>query len=325
MPRHSDPQARRVLYVGIDFYDYPAEIAAAFERAGTTVDFRPIEGAGFWAKSTKKFLPDLYRKRLDAYHRGLVEESRGTRYDTIVFIQVHHVAHDTMAALRAAHPEARFVLYNWDSLTTHDFRPWLRHFDAAWTFDAADAEATEGVGYLPLFAIPQFFAIDRGATKDFDLYFVGAIGTMHRFDALARLAVFARDHALRLKLHLRCSPAIRLALARRGKRLDGLTLRSIGMREIIDLIERSRATFDFANHRQSGYTMRFIENMCAGTKIVTENRCVLTEDFYRDDRFLVVENLDFSAVPAFLARPITSSLDTTRFSIDNWARKLLER
>ena len=89
------------------------------------------------------------------------------------------------------------------------------------------------------------------------------------------------------------------------------------------MLETSRATFDFANHKQSGYTMRLIENMCAGCKIITQNARIVNEPFYREDRFLLVDGHDFSAVPAFLNRPITSTLDVERHGIDSWAAQLI--
>lgn len=314
---------KRALFIGLDYYAYVGEIRSALARSGYETDYHPIDHTAFWAKAAKKVSPDAYRRRLDAHHRRLIEASAARRYDLVLFIQCHHVSPENMARLRALHPEARFVLYNWDALTTHDYRPWLPFFDRAFTFDPDDAAAT-GISYLPLFAIPRFFAVRHDRPKDYDLYFVGSMVTLQRFDALARLHGYCAAAGLRLKMHIRCTPWVRAMLALRGRRLPGLTLRSLDFDEIIDLMERSRGVFDFANHRQSGYTMRFIENMCAGEKTVTDNARVLDEEFYRDDRFLVVRDHDFSAVRDFLDRPVTSALDVRRWSVDNWVRILVE-
>lgn len=313
----------RILFIGIDFYDYAARISAAFERQGHTVDFHAIEDRSFASKSAKKLAPGAYEKRRAAYHSRLIEASAGIDYDMVLFIQIHQMRHDALDRLRSLHPNAHFVLYNWDSLTTHDFRPWIRHFDHVATFDPDDARAI-GVAYLPLFAIPRFFEIDLECPPAQDLYFVGAIGSLNRFDALARLHGFCECAGLSTRFHLVCSPVVRFRLWRAGKTLPGVTGDSIGFEEIVAMLEASRATFDFANHKQSGYTMRLIENMCAGRKIITENPRILDEPFYREDRFLLVDGHDFSAVPEFLATPITSSLDVTAFSVDNWARSLIE-
>ena len=60
------------------------------------------------------------------------------------------------------------------------------------------------------------------------------------------------------------------------------------------------------------------------TRVVTRPARIETEDFYRDDRFLAIRDHDLSAVPEFLARPITSQLDVEQFSVDNWVRQLVQ-
>lgn len=312
----------RILFIGIDYYDYAAQISAAFRRLGHSVDFHPIEHRGFAARSAKTFATTAYEKRRAAYHARLIDQTAGVPYDIVLFIQVHQMRHEALERLRALHPQARFVLYNWDSLSTHDFAPWIRHFDHVATFDPDDAH-TLGVAYQPLFAIERFFEIDHARPTDHDLYFVGSIVSMERFDALARLHHFCEGTGLATRFHLVCSPVARIKLWKSGRTLPGVTAEPLGFEAIVALLESSRATFDFANHRQSGYTMRLIENMCAGRKIITENPRILDEPFYREDRFLVVDSHDFSAVPEFLARPITSTLDVEPYRVDRWAQRLI--
>ena len=81
----------------------------------------------------------------------------------------------------------------------------------------------------------------------------------------------------------------------------GLSSGSIDADEFRRLLEHSNAVFDFANHAQTGYTMRIFENLCAGKKIITNNRRIEHEPFYSSDRILVLpENGNFSEVPEFL-------------------------
>lgn len=313
---------RRLLLIGIDYYAYIEKICEAFSRLGFDVEYHPIESAGFWSKTFKRFLPDMYRHRLEAYHAGLVRRASGARFEKVVFIQVHHFSHANMEALRAAVPGAEFVLYNWDSLSTHDYRPYLRYFDRVLTFDPDDAVAI-GVSYRPLFAVEEFMAVGRDKPKDLDIYFVGAVGTLSRFEALRRLWAFCEMRGLSTRFHLKCSPVVMLKLLFRLKWIPGMTLRSLDFRGIVAMAERSRAVFDFANHAQSGYTMRLIENLCMGGKVITENRRVEFEPFFSLDRFLVVDGRDFSAIPAFLEMPVVSNPDISRYSLGSWAKEVL--
>src|SRR5919112_4194510 len=98
----------RVLFIGIDYYAYSRQIRDTFRALDHDCDYRPIEDAGFLAKTFKKLAPGAARRRLDAYHRRIIEASAGKAYDIVFFLQVHHVAPENMERLRALHPGARF-------------------------------------------------------------------------------------------------------------------------------------------------------------------------------------------------------------------------
>jgi len=313
---------KKILFIGINYYAYVGRICHALESAGYEVDYHEIEPVDVLSKAWKKFFPNHYNSRLSRYHDDVIEKSSNTQYDIVLFIQVHHFDFHRMEKLRSIQKKAKFILYNWDSLGTHDYRPWLKFFEKSCTFDPVDAENLD-INYLPLFALDEYFTIDQRDSKEFDLYFVGAIGTFHRFRALREMWRYCRGNDLRIFFHLKCSPVMMFRLLVRGHYLPGMTLRSLGFADIVRLIGRSRCVFDFANHRQSGYTMRLIENMCAGLKVVTENPRIRGEEFYRSDRFLVVENLDFTEIRSFIEKPITSRLDTQPFHIESWAARLL--
>jgi len=313
----------RILFVGIDYYGYTARIVEEMRAQGHSVSFHSMELYGFWHKVAKRYARPRFARALEQHHAAILATERGNAYDMVVFLQVHEMAESMLAAFRAAFADARFVLYNWDSLRTHDYRRFLPYFDRALTFDGDDA-ATLSIDHLPLFALPEYFAARRDRPKRWDLYFVGSVVTPARLRAIRSLSRFAESTGLRLRTHLHCSAAGKLMLLRRGLWMPGLTGRSVTQGEIIDMMEQSRAVFDFANHQQAGYTMRFIENLCAGMKIVTSNGRVMDEAFYSPDRFLVLEDtMDFGAVRAFLEVPLAADRDFERFSLRSWVHELL--
>ena len=312
----------RILFIGIDYFSYTSRIIDEMRAQGHGVSFHLMEPVGFWDKVAKRYDPRRFSAVLARHHEAIVTAERNNDYDIILCLQVHRMAPAILARLRENHPAARFILYNWDSLNTHDYSPWLPFFDHAFTFDPDDA-ARLGIGYLPLFALPEYAAARRDAAKHNDLYFVGAAVTSARVRALQRLKAFCRRANLALEMHLFASAAAMLSHLSNRLWLPELTMRTIRPAEIIAMMERSRGVFDFANHRQSGYTMRFIENMCAEVKIVTANPRIRDEPFYRADRFLVIDGENFDAIPSFLAMPITSTLDLDAFSLRNWVRTLL--
>lgn len=315
----------RILFIGIEYYSYASEIEKSFIRQGHEVVFHAIEPTDLWSKIQKKIMPSVYRRKLDDYHASIVRESARNKFDIVLFVQVHQFSQENMEALRSNQSDARFILYNWDSLSTHDYRSFLPVFDKAVTFDRRDADFCQ-IEHLPLFAVQQFFKARPDRPKEYDLYFVGSIATLNRVNALRKLKEFCDAESIRLKLYMHCSPLMMARMIFTGRYLPGMTLKSVSFDEIIAIMERSRAVCDFANHQQTGYTMRLIENMCAGKKIVTDNYHIRDESFYSADRFLIVDKdaSRLDALPEFLERSPPDADFSEAFSIDAWARELLK-
>ena len=292
---------RRILFVGLSFHSYTSRIIESLRNRGFAVTYYPSEKRSFWSKSLKKFLPSVYRARLRRYHERILAAAEQSRYEFVFFLQIHYLSLEHVERLRMSQPKAKFLLYNWDSLATHDYRPYLKFLDSVFTFDRTDAENVPA-RYLPLFALPEYFQKSGPPAPSYDIYFVGVIGTLERFAAVRKLDDYCKEHKIRFARHLQCSPAVFLKLLRNGLFVEGLSLRSLSTGEVIRLMNDSSAVFDFPNYPQSGFTIRLIENMCAGKKVVTSNALVRNETFHSTEQFFVVNNLDFSGLQDFLRR-----------------------
>lgn len=325
----ANAEVRRVLFIGLSYYSYTTAIIEGLRDKGFAVTYYPAEKRGFWSKTLKKLLPAIYQSRLRRYHERVIATEAATPYDFVFFLQIHSVSLEHVARLRTTQPRAKFVLYNWDSLVAHNYRPYLTFLDAVFTFDRHDA-ATVSARYLPLFALPEYFATPRQGGLKHDIYFVGAIGSLDRFEAVRKLADYCDQHGIRFARHLHCSPAILLKLLRKGLFMDGLSLRPLSTGEIVRLMNASAAVFDVPNRTQSGYTMRLIENLCAGRKIVTSNVLVREETFFSSAQFFVVDDLDFIGLKEFLGTDDHVKRDWrefpphTEFSLDHWLDRIFE-
>ena len=209
-----------------------------------------------------------------------------------------------MQAFRRAFPKARFALYNWDSIANHDYLGRADLFDTVQTFDAGDA-AKHGFTYLPLFASRQFQGVPNRVDNPRSIYFVGNIVNPNRYRALDAFRAFCSRQGIDFRLYMACTPVVRSWLRREKISPRGLSRGAIAPDKFRAMLETSNAVFDFANHAQTGYTMRIFENLCAGKKIVTNNRRIVRETFYSPDRILVVEDGDYAEVPRFLDIPLT--------------------
>lgn len=315
---------KKILLVGLNYHDYTREIVAELRALGHEVTFHDIQPGRLHLKVLRKWAPSRYVHALDRYHDGILAAERGRRYDLVLFIQVHQMAPRTVSAMRREFEGAEFVLYNWDAVTNHDYRPYLQWFDRVYTFDPQDAREL-GLRYLPLFCIRAFQNLRRRDQGRGAIYLVGNIVNPRRYEAIHAFKRYCQLERIEFRYFLHGSTHALTLLLRRGSLPLDVSLRSIPMPEFIDMIETSTAVFDFANHRQSGYTMRIVENLCAGKKIVTNNARIREEPFFSDDRIHVFNDLDFSGIKEFLARPLRMPESTfPEFHLSSFVRRLVE-
>jgi hypothetical protein len=132
-----------------------------------------------------------------------------------------------------------------------------------------------------------------------------------------------REH-IPFQSHMACTPVVMSWLLRAGHWPADVTRHPIAHDRFINMIETSVAVFDFANHKQSGYTMRTMENLCAGKKIITGNPGIVSEPFYSTDRILVFDGHDFSGVRAFLDTPLRDAdARFPEYHVSSFARHLV--
>jgi hypothetical protein len=245
----------KILLIGLKYHHYTGEIITELRALGHEVTYHDIQPRDLVMKTLRIVAPRLYQSRLDRLHEDILARERSQRYDRVVFIQAHQMRVQTLRALREALRPAEFVLYNWDALTNHDYRPQMPLFDRVYTFDPADAQAL-GVHYLPLFCIRAFQNLRRREQERRAVYFVGNIVSVQRYEALQAFKRYCQREGIAFRCFMACTPVVLWRLLRSGHLPLDVSLRSIAQPRFIEMIETSTAVFYFDNHRQSGFTMR---------------------------------------------------------------------
>lgn len=316
--------SKKILFFGLWYHDYTKAIIEELETLGHDVTYVDIQPRSFLNKVRSTLFPSHYRRWSAERHLAAIEASLGTRYDLILFLQTHQVSHEHLSMLREAHAGTPMVLYNWDALSNYDYLSRAPFFDRVYTFDRRDAE-THGFLYLPLFCLHHMARLRRDRVRRRAIYTVGNIVNTKRYHAIRAFADHCREHGLTFRHYLKISPVVYARLAREGVWPRDVHFGSIGRAAFDELIETSEAVFDFANHQQSGQTMRTFENLCTGKKIITNNQWIRKEPFFGDDRIFCFEDLDFSGVEAFLDRPIEDPEATfPEYHIDSFVRTLVD-
>lgn len=313
----------KILFIGLNYHTYTRSVIAEMEALGAEVTYVDIQPRNLLFKVFRTLGRPAYEHYLRAHHAAAIRASQGGGYKKVVFLQAHQMSLENLANLREVQNGAEFTLYNWDSLTNHDYRPQARLFDRVLTFDRRDAEEY-GFGYLPLFCQRSMQGLRRDRAEPGTLFMVGNIVKPQRYAAVETFRTYCAVNGLTFRQHLKISPVVWAQLMRSGVRPKGVSFRSIAPPAFQEMTEISLGTFDFANHAQSGQTMRMMENLCSGKKVVTNNTWVKREPFYSPDRIHIFHGLDFNGVAEFLRTPLSeNAAEFPEYYIQSFTRRLL--
>jgi hypothetical protein len=312
-----------VLFIGLNYHSYTSGIVAEMVSLGASVTYVDIQPRELFFKVLRTLGRSAYNRYLRHHHAAAILASERLTYDKVVFLQAHQMSLDNLARLRKIQKKAEFTLYNWDALTNHDYTAQASFFDRILTFDRHDAEE-HGFGYLPLFCPRSMQGLRRDRAVSDTVYMVGNIVTPERYAAVEAFRTYCLRNRLTFRQHLKISPVVWAQLIRAGTRPKRVCSSSIKPADLCEIIEASVGVFDFANHTQSGQTMRMMENLCAGMKIITNNISVQHERFYSPDRIHVFEGSNFSGVAEFLRLPLVDPAATfEEYHIQKFVLRLL--
>lgn len=310
---------RRILFIGIGFYDYEQHITNRLRIAGAQVvvfNDRP------WILREGPVAALLRHLRIEAkpvqrrHEAKILRATRARRFDQIVVIKAVGLSVALLENLRSSQPSAEFVLYQWDAMRRLDgIAPRLRFFDRILSFDRLDVQSDKRFTFRPLF----FREPSAQATlPDIDLTFVGQLHS-DRVERVRQLEVVARSMGLRVHVHLTTGLWTWLRLTIRG-RADGVHVRRLRYSKYVELTKRSRCVVDLPHPDQAGMTMRAIEAVGLGRKIITTATDITKYDFYHPSNIRVLVSSDSIIDPDFVRGPPVNIAEAiiAHYSVDAW-------
>ncbi|MCC8172042.1 MAG: hypothetical protein LIP00_09730 [Parabacteroides sp.] len=291
-------QGKKILFIGIGFYDYETAIREALKCRGAVVTYFNSAVRPYYARllmrlrmtaAARYFLRQATRKKIKRLPGG---------YDIIFLLKGEGLCREDVDCLRAANPEARFVVYLWDSLVRHENRRMLlENFPVIWSFDRKDCEQYPQLKFRPLF----FRDIPPAASKEYVLTFVG---WMHsdRLQIVRKLAAQLKKEGKPyfFKLYIgKFSLWINRHLTKNIRSSDRelLITEPIGYADYQQAVARSYAVLDIAHPLQSGLTMRTIETLAAGCHIYTTNADIANYPQINPESYTVIERQATDTLP----------------------------
>lgn len=321
---------KNVLMICPGFFGYREAIAREIENLGFSVDVydERLEG-GFWAKAMIRLNCRLYYPVIEKYYGRIVAENRHKDYAYIFVVKGEAITPRVMQQLRQTWPRAEFVLYLWDSVkNVPQGQTRLGWYDRVLTFDPEDAKAY-GLQFRPLFFSREFSGIPSGGENT---YAVAFIGTAHsiRPRVIHQLTQQCQSLGKKIFAYQYCPyPAVywKGVLTNRNFRYlkpSQVHYTPLSKEEIREIYSKSSCVLDVEHVQQTGLTMRTIELVGMGKKIITTNFRVREYDFYDPNNIYILDKDEPWLDPAFLEaqyRPIPGEI-RQRYSIEAFVRDI---
>lgn len=321
----------RVLLVSPLTFSYHVAICEALERLG----FEPIwwndkADVSTLYKIALRLLPGPTRHLTAAHFLAEIEKLPDDSIDHILIIKGEGLNARVVRRLRERQSRATLGVYLWDSVgNVKGIWDILPMADAVASFDPVDARAN-GWKYRPLFARNVALSTEDQLQKDFDWCFIGTIHS-DRHRVISRLRQASVGAARSFVFAYFQSPMV----LRIRKLFDWTlwsappgTLSTIPMpaADVARVIARSRAVLDVEHPRQRGLTMRTIETLLTGKKLLTTNQHLLECDLYDASRAQLIDRHAPRIDQAFLnepAAPLSQAL-RDRYTCEAWAKELID-
>ena len=311
---------RRILLIGIGFYDYEKCIADRLRERGaelTVFEDLPLRlREGVYAAFARRFRWDT-RDLVARHEASMLEVAERQKFDQVIVIKGVGLSVPFLKALRERLPAAEFVLYQWDSMARLEgIQERLPLFDRVLTFDRLDALANPSFQFRPLFYRNGPAAAP--VKEDLDISFVGWLHS-DRLEAIRRMQALAAASGLRSHVYLFTGWLTWFKLLLRGNSRD-IHLRPLGYAELMRINTRSRCIYDLPHAAQSGLTMRTIEALGLGKKIVTSATDVIHYDFCSKENVSLIATSGPAFDVEFVRRPGVPVADTVlrRYALDAW-------
>jgi hypothetical protein len=322
-------KGKRILYLGPPFFGYEYDIQKSIVAKGAKVDFF---NERVFVSSLGKILVRLgirfvVNHTIETHYEHILECAKEQPYDYLFVVSPETMTSDFVRSIKQLNPHIKTVLYMWDSIKNkNNSDQLLPVFDRTLTFDPNDRLLFPDVEFLPLFFVPEF----SGAVKSSSIptYSVSFIGTVHsdRYK-LVRSIVNQFSGVKGEPYTFFYCPSKFLYILKKmfTKEFNGVSISDVSFEpltksNIFNILSLSNIVIDIEHPAQKGLTMRTLEVLASGCKLVTTNTEVSKYDFYHKFNICIVDRKNPKVPKEFIEstyKPVDSDL-VNQYSLSSW-------
>ena len=321
-----DLKGKRILFIGPVFYTYHTNIVSELESLGMNVDFFAERSYSVYYEFSKKISKKLYKYNINRHLDNILKNIKDD-YDYFLLIRGEIITTEFIDRIRNYNQTAKFIMYQWDTSTANkNFLKTMYKFDKIITFDRDDAKKYS-LDYLPLFYIDMYKNLKLNSQRIYDIIFYGGYHT-DRLKILKKIDKECNRLNLKFKYHLVIAPIpfLKRLLTNKIKlnELKYISFKNVTTSEILKNYKISKAVIDIEFSGQNGSTIRTVETLASGLKLITTNKKIKHEIFYDCAYINVIDKNNPKIDINFFETVSKTKNNMEEYSINSWLLNILK-
>lgn len=317
-----DFKSKHILFIGIGFYDYELIIKDYLEKKGAIVYYFSSVFHSWQKKVCIRIGQEKLASKWSSNH--VLDQIRKApdNIDFILIIKAEDFRKEHVEAINEKYPYVPKTLYLWDSLVRLPNKDLLLdYFSNILTFDRRDAERYN-LKFRPLFS--RKIRKPNLSEVKYDLSFVGFMHSM-RYDVLRYLRQHLDKENICYMFVLTTGRFnkwynIKVTHKVRKEDADMLLTEPLPYDDYLNILSHSNVILDISHPKQSGLTMRTIEALCFGKKLLTTNEDIVNYSFNKS-QFQVL-NLEKGIDLSFLRDRNMAESDMRKYTLEQFVEDL---
>jgi hypothetical protein len=326
-------QGKSILLISPSFFGYDQAVVDKLTQMGADVvwfDDRPSNG--LVDKSLIRINKQLLASRTAKYYAKISQDISRKSFDIIFLLNPEALPVSFLQTCKSLWKNALYVMYMWDSIKnrkhTLEFVPFC---DRIFTFDVNDSQE-HGFLFKPLFFIDEYTSIRHSSSLiHYDICFMG---TLHsdRYAIAKKIREWCDQNHLKSFFYFFMQSRVlyyydKLKIGSVIAPREEVSFTKLNTANLTDILASSKVVLDIQHPKQTGLTMRTLEVIGAGKKLITTNSSIKEYDFYQPENISIVDrqnpmqdlNLSFFDD---VAKPISENI-VESYSIGAWLSTVL--
>jgi hypothetical protein len=317
----------KLLLIAPIFFDYEVKIQKALQSQYHKVIFRaeiPFNSSFIYyalrrlSKSTAYFF-------LLRYNKQLLKLIENEKIDKIFIIRGFGLDESFFNNVRLGRKNIKIYHYQWDSLKIFPNGKMIsKYADYNFSFDLEDVNSNKRFKHLPLFYLSsENKKYSKNNISKVDLLFIGSFHSS-RNEIVTKADTACKKQGLVFKSHIYMPffSYLRALLTNNSVNFKDVSFRKISYNKYEEMLDKTKVVLDIPYAQQKGATMRTIETLSKGKKLVSTNKMLQSELFYSFNNIHIWNIDDELDLKGIISSDFDHSKDKYLYSLDEWLKQI---